>query len=263
MLGLTIAFASFLASRIAVPVRNLAQFASGLAEGRKLDPGTADIAEIDEVRAAFENTIAKSRAAEQHVRVLMRELAHRSKNQLAIVQSIARQTARTTDSVAEFSERFNKRLLGLASSHDLLLERDWQGVHLGDLVRRQLSVFKPAESGRLIVRGDVADLTPAAAEAIGLALHELATNAVKYGAWSNNTGKVVVEWTMTDGGQSLKLSWRETGGPVVAPPTAKGFGSLVIESIVEKSVKGKVTVGYGASGFTWMLDCPMCASKTN
>ena len=132
--------------------------------------------------------ITDRKLAEQHTELVMRELTHRAKNLLAVILSIATQTGRSTNTVEEFHERFSSRLQGLAASHDLLVLRSWQGAAIGEIAKSQLAPFVDAGTDRLHVSGPEVVVTPRAAEAIGLALHELATNAVKHGALSDANG---------------------------------------------------------------------------
>lgn len=195
------------------------------------------------------------------MRFLMRELAHRSKNQLAIIQSIAGQTARDATGIDEFMTKFRHRLQGLAASHDLLARQEWKGVSIADLVEGQLAVFADVGSRENIsISGPDISLGPTSAEAIGLALHELATNSVKYGSLSTPGGHISLGWSVKrngDGQSLLKLEWTETGGPEVKPPARKGFGSQVIERLAATSVGGKSRIDYSPQGVHWELEFPV------
>jgi len=204
--------------------------------------------------------ITDRKVAENHVRFLMREITHRSKNLLAVVQAIANQTGRTAGTVDEFQERFTRRLQALAASHDLLVRGNWQGAPLANLVRDQLAPFAGTGSTRLKVSGPDIVLSPEPAEAIGLALHELATNAVKYGALSNPTGYVAVSWGLENHGSEpgeLRLNWVERGGPMIAPPAGSGFGRVVMERMVAKALNGKVAMDFAPEGLQWSLSAPI------
>jgi two-component sensor histidine kinase len=189
----------------------------------------------------------------------MHEISHRSKNLLTVIQSIARRTARTAGTMEEFERRFERRLQGLAASHDVLVRENWLGAPLADLVRQQLAPFVEIQSSRFEVAGPDIVLTAEAAQAIGLAIHELATNAIKYGALSEPAGKVRVSWTFDENpgaaGQIL-LSWIEQSGPPVSPPARKGFGHVVIGEMVERSLNGKVTVEFACDGLKWRVSIP-------
>ena len=159
--------------------------------------------------------ITERKAAEEHIQLLMREISHRSKNLLAVVQAIAGQTVRTSDSTKDFELRFGRRLQGLAASHDLLVNEGWRGAPLAELVRQQLAPFVETGSSRIELDGPDISLTAEAAQAIGLALHELATNAIKYGALSVPHGKVTVSWAFAANPgepRHLQMSWIERAG---------------------------------------------------
>ncbi|HEV7601482.1 MAG TPA: HWE histidine kinase domain-containing protein [Bradyrhizobium sp.] len=203
--------------------------------------------------------VTDRKAAEDHIQFLMHEISHRSKNLLMVIQSIARRTARSAGSMAEFERRFERRLQGLAASHDVLVSKNWQGAPLADLVRRQLAPFAEIQGSRIEVTGPDIVITAEAAQALGLAIHELATNAIKYGALSVPAGKVSVSWRFDgDAGASrpLVLNWVEQDGPPVAPPRRKGFGHVVIGEMVERSLHGKVAVEFVAAGLHWSVSIP-------
>ena len=202
--------------------------------------------------------ISAQKEAEAHRDLLMRELAHRSKNQLAVVQAMASQTARNAPSMEEFSNVFASRIQGLAISSDILIAERWDGAPLGELVTRQLQPFG-TENSRLMCEGPDVYLTSDAAQTIGLALHELATNCVKYGAWSHPSGLVRVSWTLDrEGAQPLQLrvNWTEQGGPPVSPPTRKGFGHMVIERMTAQKLGGAVEMTFAPQGLSWTLAVP-------
>jgi PAS domain S-box-containing protein len=198
--------------------------------------------------------ITERKKAEEHVQLLMREVSHRSKNLLAVVQAIAGQTSRTVNTMEEFDTKFGQRLRGLAASHDLLVHEDWRGAVLADLIAQQMAPF--VESGpRLTIDGPRIMLRAEAAQPIGLALHELATNAMKHGAWSVASGRVTVSWSY-DGAGSARLSWVESDGPEVALPTRRGFGHVVVEGIVAQAVGGEVNLEFRPAGLSWSLSIP-------
>ncbi len=203
-------------------------------------------------------------ANEEHRLFLMREIAHRSKNQLAIIQAIATQTARTTGSTEAFLKTFRSRLQGLSASHDLLLKQDWRGAPLEELVRRQVEAFVGESSNSVSIVGPPAMLTAAAAEAIGLAIHELATNSAKYGALSVPAGRVEVKWERADKGEAeagWTLTWREWDGPLVKTPVESGFGTQVIKRTAAMAVQGKADLEYHPSGLIWRLTFPTTAMR--
>jgi two-component sensor histidine kinase len=195
-------------------------------------------------------TERKEREEKEHL--LMREISHRARNMLGVVDAIARQTA--TRSLGNFVECFSDRIQALSANQDLLIRNDWKGVEIADLVRAQIAHFADLIDSRIAMQGPKLHLNPASAQAVGLALHELATNAGKYGALSTDTGRVDVRWG-TDGG-TFTMSWTEREGPPVTAPKRRGFGTLVMETMAGRSVDGVVDSDYAPSGLTWRLTCP-------
>ena len=179
----------------------------------------------------------------------MREINDRAKNMLSLVQAIARQTAAREPE--DFIGCFTERIQALAANQNLLVRNEWQGVDVEDLVRAQLAHFADLVGSRITVHGPKLRLNAAAAQAIGLALHELATNTGKYGALSTDKGHVDARWG-TDG-DTLSMSWTERDGPPVSPPTRRGFGSTVITSMAKQTVDGEVQLDYAPAGLVWRL----------
>jgi PAS domain S-box-containing protein len=196
--------------------------------------------------------VTERREREEKEHLLMREINHRAKNMLSVVASIAHQTAaRNPD---DFVERFSERIQALSANQDLLVRSEWSGVEIADLVRVQLAHFADLIGSRIALQGPALRLTPASAQAVGLALHELATNAGKYGALSCDKGRVDISWGTA--GDTLTMSWTERGGPLVSAPQRRGFGSTVIEAMAARSVGGEVHLDYAPSGVVWRLTCP-------
>jgi PAS domain S-box-containing protein len=204
--------------------------------------------------------ITRRRAAEEHQHFLLHELAHRSKNQLAIILAMARITSRNAGTLEAFRDQFAQRIQGLAISSELLVAQRWGGIPLADLVRRQLQAFVPA-AARLRCGGPDVVLAADAAEAVGLALHELATNSLKHGAWSSASGLVIVDWRF-DEPTELRLSWVERDGPEVTPPQRRGFGQEVIDRMVSQKLDGKVDLSFAPEGVSWILSIPSRFLKT-
>jgi PAS domain S-box-containing protein len=196
--------------------------------------------------------VTERKAHEEQVHLLMREVNHRSKNMLSLVQVIARQTAAREP--ADFIGCFTERIQALAANQDLLIRNEWQGVDVGDLVRAQLAHFADLVGSRISVNGAKLRLNAAAAQAIGLALHELATNAGKYGALSVDAGRVDVSWRFD--ADIFSMNWTERKGPSVSRPERRGFGSTVIDSMAKRTVGGDVQLDYAPSGLMWRLACP-------
>jgi PAS domain S-box-containing protein len=196
--------------------------------------------------------VTERKEREEREHLLMREVNHRAKNMLSVVDSIAHQTAAKNPS--DFVERFSERIQSLSANQELLVRNEWRGVDLEDLVRAQLSHFADLIGSRIAANGPKLRLRAASAQAIGLALHELATNAGKYGALSTEKGRVDVFWAIE--GETLTMSWTECGGPPVSAPERRGFGTTVVERMAESSLGGTVDLDYAPSGLTWHLTCP-------
>ena len=194
--------------------------------------------------------ITKRKENEAHMRLLLRELTHRSKNLLTVILALERQTARHTNSIADFVAHFDARLQALATSHDVLIAHGWYGVSLRELAQSQLHPFVGSLGRQVSFQGPTVVLTPEAAQALGLALHELANNARKFGALSMPEGHVSVSWSRrlhSDGG-SVEFKWAESGGPAVVAPVTRRFGSMVIERNLESALAGKVKLAFLAAG---------------
>ena len=194
--------------------------------------------------------VTERKEGEAHLRLLLRELTHRSKNLLAVIQAMARQTARHAGSIDGFLRQFGARLQALAASHDLLVRESWHGASLRELIHSQLSDYHAAGGGQVEIEGPDAALKPEAAQNLGLALHELAANAQKFGALSVPDGRVSVIWSRSGGtaGDALELNWRERLGPKVKPRRKRGFGSLVIERNLARALNAQVNLTFDPDG---------------
>jgi two-component sensor histidine kinase len=201
---------------------------------------------IDYFVSVVEDISARKRAEDQ-VHLLMREANHRVKNILGLVQAIVRQTA--PDCFAIVSERIQ----ALSANQDLLVRNEWRGTDVEDLVRTQLAYLADFFESRISVHGQRLHLNAIAAQAIGLALHELATNASKYGALSTAIGHVDIHWQVD--GDLFAMNWIERDGPPVRPPMHRGFGTTVIESMAKLAANGEVRLNYAPSGLEWHLSC--------
>jgi PAS domain S-box-containing protein len=198
------------------------------------------------------------RSAEQREQVLMQEVNHRAKNMLALVQAIARQTA--FRSPEEFISRFEARLRGLAANQDLLVQSGWKDVPLDSLIRAQLGHFADILDRRIVLSGPNLKIKATAAQSLGMMLHELATNAAKYGALSVPTGRVRVDWStraLNSAAAEFCLSWNEQGGPSAQPPMRRGFGSTVLEDYAKMSLKADTRMEFASGGLVWILRCPL------
>ena len=194
--------------------------------------------------------VTERKEGEAHLRLLLRELTHRSKNLLAVIQAMARQTANHTGSIDAFLAQFGSRLQALAASHDLLVRESWYGASLGELIRSQLSSYLDGAVVQVTIEGPAIALKPEAAQNLGLALHELAINAAKFGALSVPTGRVSITWTRRESAadNALELDWREKLGPKVKTRRKKGFGSMVIERNLARALDAEVNLDFDPDG---------------
>jgi PAS domain S-box-containing protein len=199
--------------------------------------------------------ITKHKEAERLQRLLVHELNHRVKNILATVQAVARQTFNFRQSGDTVRETFEARLLALSKAHDLLTRANWDGAALSQVIAEALA---PYQRDRFEIGGPDVRLSPKLALALALALHELATNAAKYGALSVASGRIAVTWRIQpNDGPDLKLRWQERGGPQVSPPSQKGFGSRLIERSLASEVAGEVKITYDPAGVVCELNAPL------
>jgi PAS domain S-box-containing protein len=196
--------------------------------------------------------ITERKKREEREHLLMREVNHRAKNMLSVADAIARQTV--TRDPEHFVDRFSERIQALSANQDLLIRNSWQGVEVEDLVRAQLAPFADLIGSRIVLRGAKLRLNAASAQAVGLAFHELTTNAGKYGALSKDTGRLEIGWWTE--GETFKMSWTERDGPLVSAPQRRGFGTVVMQDMAARSVDGKVDLDYAPSGLSWRLTCP-------
>ncbi|MCX7367191.1 MAG: PAS domain-containing protein [Alphaproteobacteria bacterium] len=197
------------------------------------------------------------RNAEEHRELLINELNHRVKNTLAMVQAIAAQTFRGVD--ASVRADFDQRLMTLSSVHNLLTDRNWDSAELHDVVRASLRPHLGGERVRLAYSGPDFRLKPRSAVAMSMALHELGTNALKYGALSNDAGRVTLDWK-AEGGR-FRFKWEESGGPSTTPPTRTGFGSRMIERGLSSELQGDVNIDYRPQGVVCTIDSPLDAIR--
>jgi two-component sensor histidine kinase len=200
------------------------------------------------VGAAVDNTARKE--GEVHLRLLMRELTHRSKNLLAVIQAMARQTARHTGVVDDFMEQFGARLQALAASHDLLVQESWHGASLHELAQAQLAQYLDGAGSQVVIDGPGIVLKPEAAQSLGLAIFELLDNAARYGALSVPQGKASLTWQHRPVGEGggVEIAWTEEGGPNVHTPERRGFGTLVIERNLARAAEAEVDLAFTPNG---------------
>jgi PAS domain S-box-containing protein len=204
--------------------------------------------------------ITEQKQAEEQQRFFLNELNHRVKNTLATVQSIASQTLRTTETPNQFKEAFEGRLLALSKTHNLLTRQSWREAELRDVAEQELAPYRKAGDERVVLEGPDVRLPARYAINLGLVLHELVTNAAKYGALSTNAGHLEVTWSVIeseDRPKQLRIHWTETGGPAVAPPKRQGFGSRLIRRSIEGELGGYMVLNFAESGVAYDISVPL------
>jgi PAS domain S-box-containing protein len=209
--------------------------------------------------SAIVRDISERKEQEAHLRLVMRELSHRSKNLLAVIQAMARQTARSSSDLDEFEKNYSQRLQALSASQDLIVHQNWHGAPLAELLRSILVPFADDVDARIDLKGPSLNVTPTAAQNLALSIHELATNASKYGALSVPAGRVSLTWAIERGDKGedrVRISWKEMGGPPVKEPRRKGFGHVVIEKMIAQALEAEVDLAFAPEGVTWTLHMP-------
>jgi len=205
--------------------------------------------------------ISQKRDSERRIRLLLREVNHRVKNQFAVILSMIRETSKRSNEPKEFEDRIRERIMALARSHDLLVSTDWRGATLLALVREQLNPF--GRENQVFVSGPALWLQATAVQSIGMGLHELGTNAVKYGALSDDDGSVSVTWSITtdsDGKPIFELTWNELYGSANAlnqTSSNGGFGSVALQRVVPQSMSGSASLSRFPGGLRWALSAPL------
>jgi two-component sensor histidine kinase len=242
-------------NQIAGSVQGLAADARRLGSGEPIPVRDYPISEIATVSGAIGEASRQRLAAESEVRFLLRELAHRSKNQMTVIAAMAKQTAKGAESVPDFVQSFEKRIFGLARSTDLLLANGALGVDLQELLTRQIDPFCPVDGGRVTLLGPQLRLNTQAAQILGMAAHEMATNAVKYGAFAREDGSLAVTWTRH--GDRLRFAWRERVTVMNRGVERRGFGTVVLENMVGQALGATVERAIHADGIEWRFDIPL------
>ena len=199
--------------------------------------------------------VTERKRAEQYQRALNAELDHRVKNVLATVSAIIGQTQEASRSPVDFVAGLNRRIKSLAGTHELLSQSHWHGVPLAEIIRRELAPYGVANTD---IGGPDVTLKAETTQAVATVLHELTTNAAKYGAFSNRTGRVSVQWHWLDNGSldRLMIEWRETGGPPVLAPSQSGYGTSIIRDLIPFELGGNVELVFGSKGITCRLEIP-------
>jgi two-component sensor histidine kinase len=226
-----------------------------VAERRLVQAQLSDLNDTLEQRVA-ERTEAIMQA-ERLNRLLMNEVNHRSKNLLSVVLAVAQQTAYSSG--PDFVRNFSNRVQALAVNQDLLIENQWRSIGVLELVRGQLAHFGDLVQSRIAVEGPSLQLSPSAAQSIGMAVHELSTNAVKYGALSTGHGAIEITWAVDyeNADQGFHIRWEERGGPEVRAPAHRGFGTTVVTRMMEMGLGGRTTLEYASGGLIWAYVSPL------
>jgi two-component sensor histidine kinase len=206
-----------------------------------------------------DEALAASRQAEERQALLVRELHHRVRNSLAMVQALVGATARSAGTIQEFQRSFAARINSLAKTQTLLTEDYWQTALLSEMIRSEFRPFDEPGQRRFTLNGPRVELSADLAVPVGMALHELSTNAVKYGALSVAAGRVDVSWTVrtTEAGRRLHLDWTETGGPPVRPPRRQGFGSTLLQRVLPMQSNAQVELDFDQAGLRCRIVAPM------
>lgn len=253
MIALGVAAAIGFSRPISRDVRGLVGEAEALAAGAPLDPAPSHLQEIAEVRGSLRAAAeilrsreAEARQAAERQQLMINELNHRVKNTLVVVQSLARHSLRDGGELG--LAQFNDRIHALASAHDLLTRRSWEGADLGEILAETLQPY----AAQVALEGPPLPLSPNAAVALAMIFHELATNASKYGALSRDAGRISVSWRR-EGRTQAVVMWRERGGPAVSPPQRKGFGSRLITASLKGELAGSAEFDYAPEGLSCLL----------
>ncbi len=255
--GIAIAGSLAIARLLSQGVKLVAQDARRLGAGERIESRPHMISEVEQVSAALARAAAARGKAENEIRFLMREVAHRSKNQLTVIQSMLNQSVYSAESASDFADSFRKRIAGLARSTDLMITNAAQGVDFRELAQNQLQPFTPDDPKRVILSGPALRLDTQIAQTLGMALHELATNATKYGALANTTGVVKLSWSLEDEG--IAIRWREEGADLAdkpSDPIRKGFGTLVLERMLGMALNAALERVMHADGIEWRITIP-------
>jgi two-component sensor histidine kinase len=252
-LALGASLAYIFATFMARPLQSAAHAATALGRGEHVTALNSPLVEANTVSTALSAASSELKRRHEHAAFLLRELAHRSKNQLAVIKGMVLQTARDAKDVHQFAKQLNQRIQGLAQSQDLMVEQNWHGAWLSDLVSTHLDLFGAAR--RADIAGPPIFINAHAAQNIGFALHELATNASKHGALSHPGGYLSVSWQRLEK-ERLRMEWVEQDGPPVETPLRRGFGYLVITQLVPQAVQGTAKLDFGPTGVRWEIEFP-------
>ncbi|MGP4806516.1 sensor histidine kinase [Agrobacterium cavarae] len=238
-------------------VKQLVAVAERIGEGEIVSRVETNVKELNQVGVALSNASFDRSQAEDRNQLILHELVHRSKNMLTLVQAMMRQLARENTTVPELQKEVDHRLRGLAMSISALAEVQWEGLPIHRLVKGHLEVFG-STAHQVDISGEDFLLSPEAAQNLGLILHELSTNSIKYGALSVREGRVRLHWALNSTDHdSVTMEWTETGGPPASQPSRRGFGSTIIKRHAESAFSAVVSTDYAQTGFTWSMTAPV------
>lgn len=243
---------------IQTEVRGIARMAQGLGAGRIVPPIQTRIRELDLIARALSNASYDRSQKEEQLTMVMRELAHRTKNLISVVLAMVRQSSKKAKTPQELVATTADRIAGLGRSIDLLTASEWKAITMRDLVENHLSTFGTIGT-TIVLDGPEFYLGSDAVQNLGMAIHELATNASKYGALSVDSGKVEIRWAeqQTETGERLELRWQETGGPPVTQPDQTSFGTQILDRHLSAALNGQTEINYHPAGLIWILNAPV------
>lgn len=257
-LTLAVLFAYTIARQLRTPIRQIADMADRIGKGEIVSPVETRITEANQVAVALSNASFDRSEAEDRIHLILHELVHRTKNILTLVQAMMRQLGRQDTTMPEFQKAISTRLQGLGKSIEALAKEQWAGLRIKRVIEIHLSTFEAGD--RLLVNGEDFMLKAEAVQNLGLVLHELATNSVKYGALSVPHGRVRITWDdiapEDDDVPKIRLVWEESGGPLVTEPSRKGFGTTIIQRHAVAAFGGQVDVEFRPAGLVWRLVAP-------
>ncbi len=253
---LAVALATLMGRRITKAIDALQTKAMAMREMKVIDLPKTSLQEVNAVAAILRDTTHVLREREEQQTTLIQELNHRVKNTLATIQSISRLTLRNTPDPVSFERAFSERLLALSNTHNLLTDSAWEGVDLRELLATELKPF--LTSPRVMLKGPAVTLTSKVAVALGMAVHELATNAIKYGALHEGDGSIRITWSVA--ADILTLDWRERCGREIQPPTKLGFGTRLIKQTIVRELQGQVEQTFLRDGLHLTLRVPLRVS---
>jgi two-component sensor histidine kinase len=243
--------------QLRVPIRQIAEMAERIGHGEIVSPIETRITEANQIAVALSNASFDRSQAEDRIHLIMHELVHRTKNIMTLIQAMMRQLARRETSMEDFQRAIGERLQGLGKSIEMLAQEQWQGVPIHRVVALHLETFAETLNRVDVIGPDIA-LRAEAVQNLGLVLHELATNSVKYGALSVPDGRVDLNWVISrEDDPRLTITWEERGGPSVVEPKATGFGTTIINRHAAASFSGHVQLDYRPQGVRWSLTGPL------